>query len=74
MNRLLFDPDRTDTPSTRAWDRHGRGCLRDRLVIVVLDTNVFVAAMVPKGLCHEVVVRGLRSCRVATSLRGVDQC
>jgi putative PIN family toxin of toxin-antitoxin system len=36
-------------------------------VIVVLDTNVFVAAMVAKGLCHEVVVRGLGSCTVATS-------
>jgi hypothetical protein len=28
-------------------------------MIVVLDTNVFVAALVAKGLCHEVVVRGL---------------
>jgi putative PIN family toxin of toxin-antitoxin system len=36
-------------------------------VIVVLDTNVFVAAMVAKGLCHEVVVRSLGSCTVATS-------
>jgi putative PIN family toxin of toxin-antitoxin system len=36
-------------------------------VIVVFDTNVFVAAMVAKGLCHEVVVRGLGSCTVATS-------
>jgi uncharacterized protein len=36
-------------------------------VIFVLDTNVFVAAMVAKGLCHEVVVRSLGSCTVATS-------
>jgi putative PIN family toxin of toxin-antitoxin system len=36
-------------------------------VIVVLDTNVLVAAMVAKGLCHEVVVRSLGSCTVATS-------
>jgi putative PIN family toxin of toxin-antitoxin system len=36
-------------------------------VIVVLDTNVIVAAMVAKGLCHEVVVRSLGSCTVATS-------
>jgi putative PIN family toxin of toxin-antitoxin system len=36
-------------------------------VIVVLDTNVIIAAMVAKGLCHEVVVRGLGSCTVVTS-------
>jgi putative PIN family toxin of toxin-antitoxin system len=36
-------------------------------VIVVLDTNVIIAAMVAKGLCHEVVVRSLGSCTVATS-------
>jgi uncharacterized protein len=36
-------------------------------VIVVLDTNVIVAAMIAKGLCHEVVVRGLGSCTVVTS-------
>ena len=36
-------------------------------MIVVLDTNVLVAAMVAKGLCHEVVVRSLGSCTVATS-------
>jgi uncharacterized protein len=33
-------------------------------VIVVLDTNVIVAAMVAKGLCHEVVVRGLEQLRL----------
>jgi putative PIN family toxin of toxin-antitoxin system len=42
-------------------------------VIVVLDTNVFVAAMVAKGLCHEVVVRGLGACTVATSQRLLDE-
>jgi uncharacterized protein len=42
-------------------------------VIVVLDTNVFVAAMVAKGLCHEVVVRGLGSCTVATSQPLLDE-
>jgi putative PIN family toxin of toxin-antitoxin system len=42
-------------------------------VIVVLDTNVFVAAMVAKGLCHEVVVRGLGSCTVATSQSLLDE-
>lgn len=36
-------------------------------MIVVLDTNVLVAALVAKGLCHEVVVRGLGSCTVASS-------
>lgn len=36
-------------------------------MIFVLDTNVIVAAMVAKGLCHEVVVRGLGSCTVVTS-------
>lgn len=36
-------------------------------MIVVLDTNVFVAAMVARGLCHEVIVRALGSCTVATS-------
>ena len=36
-------------------------------MIVVLDTNVFVAAMVAKGLCYEVVVRALGSCTVVTS-------
>lgn len=34
---------------------------------VVLDTNVIVAALVAKGLCHEVVVRALGACTVATS-------
>ena len=42
-------------------------------MIVVLDTNVFVAAMVAKGLCHEVVVRGLGSCTVATSQLLLDE-
>jgi uncharacterized protein len=36
-------------------------------VIVVLDTNVLIAALIAKGLCHEVVVRSLGSCTVATS-------
>ncbi len=34
---------------------------------VVLDTNVIVAALVAKGLCHEVVVRALGSGTVVTS-------
>jgi putative PIN family toxin of toxin-antitoxin system len=42
-------------------------------VIVVLDTNVIVAALVAKGLCHEVVVRGLGSCTVATSTALLDE-
>ncbi|MGE5815289.1 MAG: putative toxin-antitoxin system toxin component, PIN family [Acidobacteriota bacterium] len=42
-------------------------------MIVVLDTNVFVAAMVAKGLCHEVVVRALGSCTVATSQPLLDE-
>ena len=42
-------------------------------MIVVFDTNVFVAAMVAKGLCHEVVVRGLGSCTVATSQPLLDE-
>jgi uncharacterized protein len=42
-------------------------------VIVVLDTNVFVAAMVAKGLCHEVVMRSLGSCTVATSQSLLDE-
>lgn len=36
-------------------------------MIVVLDTNVLVAALIAKGLCHEVVVRGLGTCTVASS-------
>ena len=36
-------------------------------MIVVLDTNVIVAALVAKGLCHEVVVRALGSGTVVTS-------
>ena len=42
-------------------------------MIVVLDTNVIVAALVAKGLCHEVVVRGLGSCTVATSQPLLDE-
>jgi uncharacterized protein len=42
-------------------------------VIVVLDTNVIVAALVAKGLCHEVVVRALGACRVVTSLALLDE-
>ena len=42
-------------------------------MIVVLDSNVVVAAMVAKGLCHEVVVRGLGSCTVATSQPLLDE-
>lgn len=42
-------------------------------MIVVLGTNVFVAAMAAKGLCHEVVVRGLGSCTVATSQPLLDE-
>lgn len=34
---------------------------------VVLDTNVLVAGLVAKGLCHEVVLHALGSCTVATS-------
>ena len=40
---------------------------------VVLDTNVIVAALVAKGLCHEVVVRGLGSCTVVTSPALLDE-
>ena len=42
-------------------------------MIVVLDTNVSVAAMVAKGLCHEVVVRDLGSCTVVTSQQLLDE-
>ncbi|MEZ5289740.1 MAG: putative toxin-antitoxin system toxin component, PIN family [Vicinamibacterales bacterium] len=42
-------------------------------MIVVLDTNVLVAALVAKGLCHEVVVRGLGSCTVVTSRALLDE-
>lgn len=42
-------------------------------MIVVLDINVIVAAMVAKGLCHEVVVRGLGSCTVVTSQPLLDE-
>jgi uncharacterized protein len=42
-------------------------------VTVVLDTNVIVAALVAKGLCHEVVVRALSSCTVATSPALLDE-
>lgn len=40
---------------------------------VVFDTNVLVAALVAKGLCHEVVVRGLGSCAVASSQPLLDE-
>lgn len=42
-------------------------------MIVVLDTNVIVAALVAKGLCHEVVVRALGSCSVVTSAALLDE-
>ena len=40
---------------------------------VVLDTNVIVAALVAKGLCHEVVVRTLGSSTVVTSPALLDE-
>ena len=40
---------------------------------VVLDTNVIVAALVAKGLCHEVVVRALGSGAVFTSPPLLDE-
>ncbi len=40
---------------------------------VVLDTNVIVAALVAKGLCHEVVVRCLRGHEVAASAPLLDE-
>lgn len=40
---------------------------------IVVDTNVFVAALIAKGLCHEVVIRGLGSCTVATSKALLDE-
>lgn len=42
-------------------------------MIVVLDTNAIVAALVAKGLCHEVVVRALGSCTVVTSAALLDE-
>lgn len=42
-------------------------------MIVVLDTNVIVAALVAKGLCHEVVVRALASGTVVTSAPLLDE-
>ena len=39
----------------------------------VLDTNVIVAALVAKGLCHEVVVRALGACTVVTSTPLLDE-
>jgi len=42
-------------------------------VIIVFDTNVLVAALVAKGLCHEVVVRGLGACKVASSERLLEE-
>lgn len=40
---------------------------------VVLDTNVIVAALVAKGLCHELVVRALGAGTVATSQPLLDE-
>lgn len=40
---------------------------------VVLDTNVIVAALVAKGLCHEVVVRALGTGSVVTSPALLDE-
>lgn len=40
---------------------------------VVLDTNVIVAALVAKGLCHEVVVRTLGVGTVVTSQPLLDE-
>lgn len=40
---------------------------------VVIDTNVIVAALVAKGLCHEVVVRALGTCTVVTSPELLDE-
>lgn len=42
-------------------------------MIVVFDTNVIVAALVAKGLCHEVVVRGLGAGTVITSTALLDE-
>jgi putative PIN family toxin of toxin-antitoxin system len=42
-------------------------------VSVVLDTSVIVAALVAKGLCHEVVVRALGSGTVVTSPALLDE-
>jgi putative PIN family toxin of toxin-antitoxin system len=42
-------------------------------VTIVLDTNVIVAALVAKGLCHEVVVRALGACTVVTSMPLLDE-
>jgi uncharacterized protein len=42
-------------------------------VIVILDTTVFVAALVAKGLCHEIVVRALGSCTVVSSQPLLDE-
>ena len=42
-------------------------------MIVVLDTNVVVAALVASGLCHEVVHRCLRGHTVAASPALLDE-
>ena len=42
-------------------------------MIVVLDTNVIVAGLVAKGLCHEIVVRSLGSTAVVTSRALLDE-
>ncbi len=36
-------------------------------MIIVLDTNVLVAALVARGLCHEVVQRSIRAHAVVSS-------
>jgi predicted nucleic acid-binding protein len=43
------------------------------VTVVVLDTNVIVAALVAKGLCHEVVVRALGPSTAVTSLALFDE-
>lgn len=40
---------------------------------VVLDTNVFVAALVARGLCHEVVQRCFRAHAVVSSAPLLDE-
>jgi putative PIN family toxin of toxin-antitoxin system len=42
-------------------------------VIVVLDTNVLLAALVARGLCHEVVQRCLRAHAAASSPALLDE-
>lgn len=40
---------------------------------IVLDTNVIVAALVAKGLCHEVVQRSIRAHAMASSAPLLDE-